>query len=178
MLKQIKKFNEIKLISNSLIVLDIDETIIKFDNINKKWWSNTFDKHYSITKDYDHADNLSLDEWISHVTITEPKLVDDKIYEWIDLTDKHDCDLIFLTARKKSLKNITFLHLNKVNLSFDENKIYFNENKGDELFNIANKEYSHKKNIIVVDDIKSNLIDIQDKFTDTSFNLHLYNMIA
>ena len=158
-LTQITKFNQIDIIPNSLIVLDIDETIIKFDNINKKWWRNTFDKYYSLTQDYDNADNLSLDEWISYV-------------------NKHDCDLIFLTARNASLKDITHLHLNKVNLSVDGNKIYFNRNKGDELFSIANKDYSHIKNIIVVDDVEHNLTDIKDKFMDTCFNLHLYNMIA
>ena len=177
MLKQITRFNQIKLIPNSLIVLDIDETIIKFDNINKKWWCNTFDKYYFITKDYNHADNLSLDEWISYVTITQPKLVDDEIINWFDLTNKHNCDLIFLTARNKNLKDITNLHFNKVNLSIDKTKIYFNQNKGNELFNIVNKEYSHTQNIIVVDDLKYNLIDIQNKFIDTSFNLHLYKMI-
>ena len=177
-LTQITKFNQIDIIPNSLIVLDIDETIIKFDNINKKWWRNTFDKYYSLTQDYDNADNLSLDECISYVTVTEPKLVDDEIYRWFDSINKHDCDLIFLTARNASLKDITHLHLNKVNLSVDGNKIYFNRNKGDELFSIANKDYSHIKNIIVVDDVEHNLTDIKDKFMDTCFNLHLYNMIA
>jgi hypothetical protein len=178
MLKQITKFSQIKLIPNSLIVLDIDDTIIKFDKINIQWWHDTFDKHYVVTKDYVRADFLSLDEWISHVTITEPKLVDDEIYNWIGLTNKFNCDLIFLTARNLSLKDITQLHLNKVNLYGDESKIYFNRNKGDELLSIANGEYLHKKNIIVVDDVESNLTDIQDKFTDSSFNLHLYMMNA
>lgn len=177
MFKKITKFNQINLIKNSLVVLDIDETIIKFDNINKAWWSDTFDKHYSITKNHDCAHNLSLDDWISHITINRPKLVDEGIYDWINLIDKHNCDLIFLTARNKNLKDITHSHLNIVNLSCNKDKVYFNQEKGDELFSIVNAQYSDKKNIIVVDDVEINLIDIKNKFTDTDFNLHLYNII-
>lgn len=179
MLKQITRFNQIKLIPNSLIVLDIDETIIKFDKIDKHWWNKTFSSYYSITENHEHAENLCLDDWISHVEIIEPKLVDNNFYDWLDCINKLNCELIFLTARnKKRLENITHLHLDKIKLTFDKNKIYYNSKKGEELLTLVNKKYSDKKNIIVVDDIESNLIDINDKFINSTFNLHLYNIIG
>lgn len=177
MLRHITKFNQIPIIPNSLIVLDIDETIIKFDKINEKWWKNTFDKHYLATNKYDIADNLSLKEWISYVTITNPILVDNEIHNWINSTKKLNCELILLTARNTNLQDITLSHLNFVNLNFNKEQIYFNKNKGDELLNITKKLYSNKENIIIVDDVKTNLLDIKEKFIDTYYNLHLYNML-
>ena len=165
------------MIPNSLLVLDIDETIIKYDNINRIWRSNTFNKHYSITNDYDHANNLSHDEWLRYIQTNEPKLVDDNFFEWFESANEHKCELIFLTARQKHYSNITYEHLNKVKLLFDKSQIYFNRNKGDELYSIATVKYPHIQNIIVVDDVQSNLTDILEKFTDSSFNLHLYNIV-
>lgn len=58
-LTQINKFSEIEIIQNSLVVFDIDDTLIKFDGIDFKWWKNKFNKYYKLTKDYDLADKLS-----------------------------------------------------------------------------------------------------------------------
>ena len=35
---EINDYSKINIIHNSLIVLDIDETIIKYDEINNDWW--------------------------------------------------------------------------------------------------------------------------------------------
>ena len=146
MFRQITKFNQIPIIPNSLIVLDIDETIIKFNNINRNWWITNTNRHFINTKNYYVADQLSFRDWITYVTNTNPTLVDDKINSWIKDSKADNCDLILLTARKKFLKYITLLHLNSVNLNFNKELIFFNENKGDALLNITKNLYSNKKN--------------------------------
>jgi hypothetical protein len=45
-------------------VIDFDETIIKFDKINKFWWKNTFEKYYKIYNNYDLADSSTYNKWI------------------------------------------------------------------------------------------------------------------
>ena len=176
MIKTIKKFNEIEIIPNSLVVLDIDETILKFDGIDMKWWKNKFNKNYIVSRDYKIADKLTYYDWIKIISRSNPELVDNNFHNFINLITENNCELILLTARSVTLKNITLEHLNQINFSFNEDKIYFNENKGDELNKIINEKYLNMKNIIVVDDAEPNLYDIKEKIPE-QYNLYLYKMI-
>ena len=57
------------------------------------------------------------------------------------------------------------------------NEVYdANVKKGDELVKVDPDEVQIG-DIIVIDDMKKNLDDITNKFSDTKINLHLYNMI-
>jgi hypothetical protein len=176
MIRTISKFHQIKIIPKSLVVLDIDETIIKFQDVDKKWWKNKFNKYYRLCKDYDLADRMAHKDWIKLVSVIDPILVDENIHDWITLIKNNDCPLILLTARSNILCELTSQHLNKVNLNIEKDRIYFNENKGDELYKVAHDLYPEIENIIMVDDLESNLVDIKEKLSQTRFNLHLYNM--
>jgi hypothetical protein len=35
---QISSFQEVKIKTNTLVLCDIDETVLRFDGIDKKWW--------------------------------------------------------------------------------------------------------------------------------------------
>ena len=37
---QITNYDQITILHKSLVILDIDETILKFDGINYEWWEN------------------------------------------------------------------------------------------------------------------------------------------
>lgn len=174
MLTTIKKFHQINVIPKSLIVLDIDETILKFEDINHKWWKSKINRYYKLTQSFDLADSMAHNDWVNLVFDMQPELVDDKFHNFLEHINKHDCETILLTARNNKLKDLTNQHLNKVDLKFK--KIFFNENKGDELYNIVHNDFLHIENIIVVDDLLSNLTDIKNKFLETKFNLYLYNI--
>lgn len=174
MLTTIKKFQQINVIPKSLVVLDIDETILKFEDINHKWWKSKFNRYYKLTQSYDLANNMAHSDWVKTVSNIQPELVDDDFYIFLEHINNCKCETILLTARNHKLKDLTHEHLDKINLKF--NKIFFNKNKGDELYNIVHNEFLHIENIIVVDDLLSNLTDIKNKFLETKFNLHLYNI--
>lgn len=172
----ITRFEQITIIPSSLVVFDIDETLLKFDGVDQKWWRNKFNKYYTLTKNYELADSMSHNDWIKIVKIAEPELVDNKIHNFIDLLYENDCKIILLTARNQILKETTNEHIKKLNLNVNKDNIYFNSNKGEELLKIITESYSEIKNIIVVDDLEENLIDIQKKMENTVYNLLLYKI--
>lgn len=172
----ITKFEQIEIIPSSLVVFDIDETLLKFDGIDHKWWKNKFNKYYRLTQNYELAESMSHNDWIKIVKIAEPELVDIKVHNFIDLLYDNDCKIILLTARNQILKEITNEHIDKINLNINKNNIYFNEEKGNELYRIITDIYPEIKNIMVIDDLEENLIDIQSKMKNTNYNLHLYKI--
>lgn len=174
----INKFNQINLIKNSLIVLDIDNTILAFNHITDKWWNDTFQQYHNSTKNIKLAEQYSIEEWHKQVCEHHPSLVDDDFHEWFNKTQEYNCDIILLTARNVKYFDTTIKHLEKINLPIDKKNIYFNDNKGKELFEIVFKYYFDTKQIIVVDDIENNLIDINNNFLNSNYKLTLYKMAS
>lgn len=175
MITTINNFDEIIIVPFSLVVLDIDETILKFEDINSKWWKSKFNRYYRETQSSDLADILSHQDWIKVVSNMQPDLVDNNFHNFLEKTKNNNCETILLTARTPNLRDMTNIHLDNVNLQFD--KIFFNSDKGEELYNIVQNNYSNITDIIVADDRLHNLHDIKSKFSETKFNLHLYNII-
>lgn len=171
---KINKYEQIPIIPNSLIVLDIDETLIKFEHVDKKWWKTEFDAIYSTNRNYILTEQMVLNKWLNIVSNSKPSLVDNCIHQFIQNAEQTNCKIVLLTARNNSLFELTLRHLAEVGLNFSH--IYFNENKGQELTKIITNEFVSYKNIIVVDDLVANLLDIEEKIMNLDINLHLYNM--
>jgi hypothetical protein len=82
-----------------------------------------------------------------------------------------------LTSRKNFLFEMTINHIANYNIDIDSGSIYFNENKGQVLYDIITKKYPNLYNIIFVNDQKSNLEDIVNKFSCLEqYSLQLYNI--
>ena len=108
MIKHIKSFNQIPITKNSLIVLDIDETIMAFPSITNLWWHETYEKHFEITNDKKIARNLSIYDWREHVKITKPYLLDEiKLKKFLGKIKEKFCPLVLLTARDPTMMKIT-----------------------------------------------------------------------
>jgi hypothetical protein len=172
----ITRFNQIEIIPSSLIVFDIDETLIKFDGIDTRWWKSKFNKYYKQTQNYDLSEYLSHQEWIKIVSLCKPDLVDENIHSFVEEAKTKNCHIILLTARTNNLKDLTIQHIKDAGFSFEH--IYFDNEKGNALSKIINDSYANVKNIIVVDDLKQNLDDINSKVSSTKYNLQLYNMTS
>ncbi len=178
MIININSFNQVKTEPNSLIVFDIDETIMSFEDINEGWWKRTFDKFYTHTQDYDLADELSLNQWVTYILNSKPKLLDEvNFINLVKFAKESGCSIIMLTARRKFLFDITLSHLTHCNIDIDSDSIYFNKNKGTELLNIVTNKYQNISNIIFIDDIESNLMDVAETFEPyTQYTLNLYKI--
>lgn len=174
-MKEINDYSQIEIILNSLVVFDIDETIIKFPQLGKDWWKNKLNHYNAIYGDHHKAEINALEDWIEHVKINKPEMINkDSFIEFFNSALDNNCKIIFLTARNEKLKDITYEHLLHLDI-INHNKvydIYFNENKGEELEKILSKEEFN--DIIFIDDLEENLKDVSNHLYE-KYNLNLYH---
>jgi hypothetical protein len=170
----ISRFDEIKYNFNekTLIVLDIDDTIITMPNLNKDWWYN---KYCEFSKIY-----LNTKEINKHVLIEWEKLLEFQFTEYkhkesvVKLLENNKNNVICLTSRDEKLKNFTQQQL--LNMSINIPIYHSNTKKGLDLLKILNEhpEYREYKNIIFVDDLIENIIDVNDKLKNYNITCYLY----
>ena len=174
MIHNINSFSQItRPKSNTLIVFDIDETILTFPIINKNWWDRTVNKLLPIYKEntQEYVELL----WNNYISNLEPILLDSiNLINFINKSVKNNCEIIFLTARDKSISKLTVNQLLKCDFNIDPSRIFYNKNKGIELKNIVTNYFPNVKNIIFVDDLDENLVNIQSTFN--CFELLKYNL--
>lgn len=179
MIKHINSFNQIRIITKSLIVLDIDETIMAFPNITKIWWKDTFDKNFANTSNKKLAESLTIEDWKNHVSQNNPYLLDENQFnKFMKKINQTNCELVLLTARNKKITDLTHKHLYHCNIDINRNNVFHNENKGEALANIINM-YPEINNIIFVDDFEKNLLSVKNKFSQdrlSHYNLSLYKI--
>lgn len=177
MFQQINSFNQIPITENSLVVLDIDETIMAFPFITKSWWRETFEKYFAETNNKSQADNLTLHEWRVYVGKTRPFLLDEtRLKKFLKEIEEKSCELVLLTARDKSMEEVTRVHISHCELDISPGQIIHNENKGDALAEIV-QSYPEISSIIFVDDFEKNLASVQARFTQpdlSNYTLGLY----
>ncbi len=175
-ISNISDYSEIKIAPNSLVVFDIDDTLISFPELEKSWWSDRFKYNFNLVNNKEEADKLTLEEWIHKVKIMTPKAINSNSFSsFTDELLKQNCKIIFLTARQIKIKELTEHHLKQCDIYIDSDAIFFSEDKGEELFKILNqKSYKDYSNIIFVDDMIHNLINVYNKLNG-KYKLSLYH---
>jgi hypothetical protein len=179
----IKNYDEIKLIKNALLILDIDETILRFEGITYDWFNN-IEKEWKLTNDIDRNKYVQ-DVWINTISKKKPIILDQKKFDdMINDAKSINCKLIFLTARDPltiSKDNTAMTKITEDNLkscidNVQLNDIYYSKSKGNKILEILKEDiYSNISDIIFVDDLQHNLDDVNEAFkTCSNFNLHLY----
>lgn len=169
-MRKISSFLEIiDLISdNTLVVLDIDDTIIKYKDATKEWWKSRYAYHSNLSDDPVLLDLTVQLEWKNLIKISEPEFVDEiglkQLYKKIKET--HNTDLIYLTARDESIKQITEQHFKFLDLEHASNINYTaGGNKGEYLDNIIRQQHSDKRHFIFVDDYEHNIRHMKEACT-------------
>jgi FMN phosphatase YigB (HAD superfamily) len=157
MIRTICNYDSIEIPPNSLVAFDIDNTVIKFDNLNKKWWEDTKEKHGEET-----ATNI----WIETIKRSTASLIDESSFiRLMEKINDTQSGIVFITARDKSLKPYTMKHLEQANLYICPTVVYHSSHKGKTLLQIYKKKYSHLQKIIFVDDHMDNVEDVRDKLS-------------
>lgn len=157
----IVNYDSIQIGERSLVALDIDHTIMKFNAIHKTWWEEKklgYEQVYSK----ELSDKLALQEWMQIIKSEPAELID--VESFTNLLHRiHDTEssLIFITARHESLKEHTMRHIAECNLHVSSDDVYHVYPKGKHLLDIYNKKYKHLQNIIFVDDDMNNIKDVQ-----------------
>jgi len=142
----IKNYNEIDVLNNSLVIFDLDETIIRFPYVTSKWWENT-KKAYALI-DEKTADLRAYSDWLYIIKTYEPSLLD--IIEFNNLLERikeSNSSFIIVTARNIQLKDITVIHLQQFGISCD---VYYTLDKRITI-NAIKKNYVYN-HIIFIDD--------------------------
>jgi hypothetical protein len=173
---EISTYKEIDIIPNSLIVFDIDDTLIKFNELGKSWWDSEMIKNKKVhNNDFNKARETTLKTWIEQIQIHKPVHIDKDAFEGLLLKAlTRRCHIIFLTARDASIRHLTEKHLEACGIKYYHRDLYHSENKGLALKNILKEErFQHYKHIIVVDDMLHNLVNINDTIK-SNHNLYLY----
>ena len=152
----IKNYNEINILENSLVIMDLDETIIRFPFINHSWWDNT-KKAYELI-DINTSDERSYKDWYHIISTYNPSLLDERQFSlFVNKIVKSNSKIIIITARDEGLKEITEKHLKKCKINSID--IYYSKYKGITL-DVIKQKYKYK-HIIFVDDNPKYINDVK-----------------
>lgn len=166
---KIDTFKNLQLKQNSLLVLDIDETILTYSGICNQWWKDHFNKYYTKHNDYDRAEKESNADWKEYISTRYPLHTDKEgFFDLMERAKSLNCKTIFVTARDADLEQLTHKHLQYlgIDLVVSLADVYFTSgnNKGITIEKvIANNTYNE---IIFVDDKSFNLKDVKEYFKD------------
>jgi hypothetical protein len=170
----ISNYDEIIIEEKSLVILDIDETIFKFKNIDCQWWKDNIENYEKLGYNNNEANNLIYDVWTTYIQENDPILLDkDKLLDLFDRIEKSNSHLIMLSARTENIREITHNNLLKCNIKIDDSKLYFSKEKG-YMINKLLEKYDDYKNIIFVDDLEKNILDVKNKLYNCEVMLNLY----
>ena len=165
---QIINYDQITILHKSLVILDIDETILKFDGINDEWWENE-KKQENLQQDI-------YNKWIDYVTNNDPILLDQELlFKLIKIIEDTNSKLIIVTARLEENRKLTIQHLEKCQIKINSRDIYFTKQKGEIINKLLTNKYFDYNNIIFIDDLESNIIDVSNSLInleDKSIDLY------
>ncbi len=151
----INSYSAISLVARSLIVFDIDDTVVNFPDYGPSWWDAKKAMYERIMTKED-ADRATLHEWRAAVHHVDPVPIDkDGFLQFYAEAKAAGCDIIFLTARTEKLKEVTHRHLKNSLMECAEGHVFFAEDKGPALVDILKQRrpYHH---VIFVDDLVKN----------------------
>ena len=174
MSKQIVSFKNVAIHPRTLVVFDIDDTVIGYEEFSHTFFTDSIKAYKEKHKCYKMALDFALHDWISLVKKGTPYHMDssgfDELTEKIKTTDSH---YIFMTARNPLYREVTELHLEKVGIQ--NRQVYYlaGSNKGEFLKSISQK-YSEYNRMIFIDDMEKNINDVHKAFGN---KIDLYHFV-
>ncbi len=165
--KTITSFNQVSILPNTLVICDIDETILRYESINSKWWKNRINNYVQQSYSYEMSDKMALNDWKLYINETKPVATDlSGFMQLMSLILSLNSKLILLTARDIELKNITHQHLihSGINISPETMHFSYGQSKGEYLSRHINHIIDKYDKIIFIDDYEHNLDSVYKKY--------------
>jgi hypothetical protein len=162
----INSFKQIPIQRNTLVLCDIDDTVIVFEKLGKKWWRERFEDYYERNGDYEFSEKAVLKEWIHQIHKQQPVHVDeDGFTDFVERIDATGSTLAFVTARSSDLFCLTLHHLKQVGIT-PKTDIHYTNNtpKGDYIANVL--DFDDFEHVIFIDDMEHNIASVQKVFGD------------
>jgi hypothetical protein len=146
---EIKNYNEIEVLNNSLVIFDLDETIIHFPYITRKWWENTKNAYSLINEKT--ADLRAYSDWLHIITTHNPSILDvNEFNHLLKRIKDTNSTFIIVTARNIKLMDITKKHLECFGISCD---VFYTIDKGI-MINAIKQNYVYNHILFVDDNLK------------------------
>lgn len=174
-MKHINGFQSIEIIDNSLIIIDIDNTIFKNKiSTDESWWRIKYEQYFNISHDHNLAYNFVLQDWINVSQKNPPTLLDGtNLFIFLNKAKEQKCKIILLTARNKNLEQITNYHITHYGINNFIENTHFNIDKGTELLKIV-EDNNICRDIIIIDDIYENILNMMKAFKTASFSIKMH----
>ncbi len=157
---RINSFKNVNITEKTIVLCDIDETILTF--YPHDWLSiyNTNLKKFEPQVAYEKTNA----EWSDIVSNNKPVMTDrNGFYDMIRRINQTGSLLLFVTARHFVYKDLAFKHFKDIGIEGYKYLIHFcnNKSKGDYIIkNIKTRGY---KKIVFIDDLTENLVDVKTK---------------
>lgn len=175
MISEITSFSQVVLAEKSILIFDIDETVLKYDQINQSWWNTKIKHFYEIYEDQHVANQKAHDLWITHVDITLPEYTDKNgFFDLVNKAHKINIPIIFITARPQYLDELTIRHLNHLNINVGDVYYTNRSNKGIAMENIIEINYPNINEIIFIEDSQHNIHDVINHMSGKNRTIHCY----
>ena len=167
---QIDTFDKIIIESKTLVLSDIDETILFYDKIDQEWWKTKIDYYLNVKKyDSSNANIYALDDWFEHIKINLPKHTDKIGFgKFLENIKNTDSKLIFITARHPNFKQITEDHFNNLGLKSSDYEVHYLGGSSKGQYIEKNIDTSNYDNIIFIDDLDKNIMSVEKAFANSN----------
>lgn len=168
--QKITSFANIVKKNKTLVICDLDETVMHFttenNQVNDNWW-DLKKQQYMETYNCDAktAGGHAYNEWHELVKETAPQFTDSAGFiKMLDKLNKKNSDIIFLTARKDDTRELTHQHLNLIGINPHNFELHFTSLSPKGPYIKSNIDITKYKKVIFIDDAKHNLDSVYDTF--------------
>jgi hypothetical protein len=161
--KIVYTFNEIDINDKTLVVCDIDDTLLRYE-VSWQYFFNKFMKEFNNCQ---IAESRANSEWYFYTKLNKCFLVDKGGFiNFMKKIQQTNSDLIFLTARIGISHPYTIENFNQIGLDHTKHDIHYSHttSKGlylhEQLYKYRNYDYSQFKKIVFIDDALHNILDM------------------
>ena len=156
----LNSFADAEVPAGSLVVVDIDDTVLTLDKFPKGWFHRQVEESVAFGASFADARSLAIATWVKEAYDAAPAPIQQEAFrKFTQRVLEAGSHLIFLTARNKALRQLTEYHLEACGIEADASRMYFDENKGSALLDIV-KERGFKR-VVFIDDTEHNLQDVK-----------------
>lgn len=159
---EINTFFRIPVFNNSLILCDIDETLLCYKEITDLWWTEKYRYYLSMYQNNPLIAQYKTEEdYEQYINSVDPEHTDEPgFYDMLRRIVNTNSKLIFVTARHKGSEKFTKNNFTSLNLNYEHFTVHYCDGipKGEYIKNhIAIKNYSK---IIFIDDLQENIDNV------------------
>ena len=173
--KTIREFSEIEVSPNTIILCDIDDTILHHPAINMNWIM-TIHNFFHIKYHTDHGHHnqqqteMDINQYLDTVFNAIPMRHTDRV-GFFEMVNKAT-DFAFVTARQPTTKDFTYDNLRCLDIDPEKYAVHFSGNYGKGDYITQHFDLSKYDRVIFIDDQPRNLENVFLRVFHT--NLELY----